>query len=180
MSEQQEKELWDLVEDKPDTRAEEYADKKALRKAKKTIRLLTGALALVTAAAVGLGAFAFLGKQDDAALQELKNKAAALQQEKQMQLDRIAELTALNESLSQSLEYVESEMANQQSLGYEQAVPKYQQLILALEAMMTYDEEALLAALDAIGNDISMLDTGSRNAYYMVLEYMEQPYWGFD
>ncbi len=175
---EQDKELWDLVEDKPDTRAQEYKEKTQLRKARKTIRLLTGAVALLGAAAIGLGALAFVAMDDKAEL-EWKQKAAALQKEKELQMERIQELTALNEALSLSLEHVEEEMAAQKALGYEQAVPVYQQLVLALEAMMTYDEDALTAALDSIGNDIGVLDAASRNAYYMVLEYMEQPYWGF-
>lgn len=196
MSDETDQELWELLNEKPPQEESQksgsnnYAKNKARRKAKKKQQTMTIIIAVMAVVIIGLAGLLAVGtyKSSDAGLQsqiqKLKEENEALLSDYLKLTDenlekeqKIEDLNSLLDQISSDVENVESGAAAQmgQISGKLQA---YEDLIKALNAMLTYDEETLNEALEDLEENIDYLSSDALNAYYMVLEYMEQPYWG--
>lgn len=119
-------------------------------------------------------------------INELEDKNAELQSEnRELQkqvLDQQEMMDGLNlmiDDLSSSLEYVEgSQYINGDAEQIARKIQAYETLVKAQAAFIDYDEAELEAAMAELGENLDLLSQDAINAYYMVTEYMEQPYLG--
>lgn len=109
----------------------------------------------------------------------LEARIAELEAEAAKREQYVADLEATLVQITTSTEYIEGEYAaaNGENGELSEKVTAYENLVAALNAMLTYDEEGLNAALEELNPRITYLSNDALNAYYMVMEYMEQPYW---
>ena len=59
-----------------------------------------------------------------------------------------------------------------------QRIAAYETLVKAQNKFIDYDETLLEEAMKALESQLGHLSADAVNAYYMILEYMEQPYLG--
>ena len=93
---------------------------------------------------------------------------------------KIYELNCLLVELTNASEYVESAStdANAQIEMLLQRIAAYETLVKAQNKFIDYDETLLEEAMKALESQLGHLSADAVNAYYMILEYMEQPYLG--
>lgn len=131
---------------------------------------------------------------DSAQIQELYDRINALEEENTYLKAENEELTAevmeqqemmdgLNlmiDELSNSLEYVEGNAlyADENAEELARTMTAYQTLVRAQNAFIDYNEEVLEQAMADLEENLDVLSNEALNAYYMVIEYMEQPYLG--
>ena len=119
-------------------------------------------------------------------INELEDKNADLQaQNRELQkqvLEQQEMMDGLNlmiDEMSNSLEYVEgSQYMDADAEQIARKIHVYETLVRAQAAFIDYDEEVLEAAMAEVGENLDLLSQDAVNAYYMVIEYMEQPYLG--
>lgn len=118
---------------------------------------------------------------------ELKAEKATLETENQELLDELMEqqemmdnLKILNDELSASIEYVEGSAlySDENSELRAKTMKAYELLTRAQNAFIDYNEEVLNASLLELEEYLDLLSQEALNAYFMVIEYMEQPYLG--
>lgn len=106
----------------------------------------------------------------------------ALQAENEQLQATVAELTANLEAVNSSIEYLEAS-AHDANAALDQVQNKmnaYSLLIAAQNAYIDFDREKVEKAMDNVEPYLQYLDGADLNAYYMILEYLEQPYNGTD
>ena len=119
-------------------------------------------------------------------INELEDKNASLQaQNRELQkqvLEQQEMMDGLNlmiDEMSNSLEYVEgSQYVDADSELIARKINTYETLVKAQAAFIDYDEAELEKAMAELGENLDLLSQDAVNAYYMVIEYMEQPYLG--
>ena len=206
MSQQNENELWDLIQDSPaeEAPAAPKQTKAPSGSSQKKSPWMFVSCGLGVALIVTVGMLLTRGgsstpaiptaPDNSAQVQELQTQVDALTEEKAALLQQIDQLNTtitgqetkmdellyLYNEMSANLEYVESNAA----LGNAEAAEKYQRtmdayalLIKAQNAFLQYDEETLLDCIDRLMDDLELLDQNALAAFYNVMEYMEQPYW---
>lgn len=101
-----------------------------------------------------------------------------LQKENQELKDQIAKLENTLETLEKTAETSESGSITRQETE-KKRLKAHETLVAALNAMLTYDEDTLRQSLNNIEVQklYEYLSGDTLEAYYMVLEYAEQPYW---
>lgn len=117
----------------------------------------------------------------------LENVVAALEAENQELKDDNLDLQVMMDGLnlmidemSTSLEYVEGNnlYADENSEKLAKTMKAYQLLVTAQNAFIDYDKAVLDATMSELTEYLDLLTQDALNAYYMVIEYMEQPYLG--
>jgi len=119
-------------------------------------------------------------------INELEDKNAELQALNRDQQKKILEqqemmdgLNLMIDELSNSLEYVEgSQYMDADAQAIARKISAYETLVKAQAAFIDYDEAALEKAMGELGENLDLLSQEAINAYYMITEYMEQPYLG--
>lgn len=99
--------------------------------------------------------------------------------EQQLMMDG---LNTMIDELTESLEYVEGNALYQDENAEKLArtMTAYQTLVRAQNAFIDYDEAVLEEAMKDLEDDLDLLTQEALNAYFMVIEYMEQPSLGQD
>ena len=110
--------------------------------------------------------------------EELKALQAENEQLKALQEENEQLKTSL-EQISESVESVESNAAAALT-EVENKLMAQSLLIAAQNAFIDYDADKVDAAMAAVEPYLNYLEGQDLNAYYMILEYMEQPYLGTD
>lgn len=89
-------------------------------------------------------------------------------------------LNLMIDELTNSLEYVEGNAlySDENAELLARTMTAYQTLVRAQNAFIDYDEEVLEQAMAELEDNLDVLSNEALNAYYMVIEYMEQPYLG--
>lgn len=110
----------------------------------------------------------------------LKAEKEALEQEVLEQQEMMDGLNLMIDEMSNSLEYVEGNnlFADENAEKLARTMAAYETLVRAQAAFIDYDEAVLEAAMAELGENLDLLSQDAINAYYMVIEYMEQPYLG--
>ncbi len=112
--------------------------------------------------------------------EELKAENQALTDKVSEQQIMMDGLNVLIDELSQSLEYQESNAlyndGNAEKLAA--TMNAYQTLVRAQNALIVEDVTVLRQAMAELEEQLELLSSEALNAYYMVIEYMEQPYLG--
>lgn len=119
-------------------------------------------------------------------IRELEEKNLALQAqnrdlEKQVleQQEMMDGLNLMIDEMSNSLEYVEgAQYVDADAELIARKMNAYETLVKAQAAFIDYDEAVLENAMAELGENLDLLSKDAVNAYYMVIEYMEQPYLG--
>jgi predicted nucleic acid-binding Zn-ribbon protein len=113
-------------------------------------------------------------------IQGLTEQIEVLEEKNDEAEAKIYELDCLLIELSNASEYLESGSvdANAQVEMLLQKISTYETLIKAQSKFIQVDDEAMEAALNALESQLHHLSDEALNAYYMILEYMEQPYRG--
>lgn len=119
-------------------------------------------------------------------IQELEQENAGLQEQNQefqeqilLQQETMDGLNLMISEMSNSLEYVEgNQIVNADDEMIARRMKAYETLVKAQAAFIDYDEAVLEAAVKELGENLDLLSPDAINAYYMVIEYMEQPYLG--
>ena len=120
-------------------------------------------------------------------INQLEDENAALKSEneelKQEVLDQQELMDGLNlmiDEMSNSLEYVEgnSLFSDENTEKLARTMDAYETLVKAQAAFIDYDEAVLQECMDSLAENLDLLSQDAINAYYMVIEYMEQPYLG--
>ena len=122
-------------------------------------------------------------EEENAALTAEKN---ALNKEKETLERDVLDLQVMMDSLnlmidemSNSLEYVEgNQYVDADAEQIARKMSAYETLVKAQAAFIDYDEAELEAAMAELAENLDLLSQDAINAYYMVIEYMEQPYLG--
>ncbi len=109
----------------------------------------------------------------------LKEENAELEQEVLDQQEMMDGLNLMIDEMSNSLEYVEgNQYVDADAELIARKMNTYELLVKAQAAFIDYDEAVLEAAITELGENLDLLSQDAINAYYMVIEYMEQPYLG--
>ena len=109
----------------------------------------------------------------------LKEEKADLEQEILDQQEMMDGLNLMIDEMSNSLEYVEgNQYVDADAELIARKMNTYELLVKAQAAFIDYDEAELEAAMDELAENLDLLSQDAINAYYMVIEYMEQPYLG--
>lgn len=115
-------------------------------------------------------------EEENNALKEVK---AELEQEILDQQEMMDGLNLMIDEMSNSLEYVEgNQYVDADAELIARKMNTYELLVKAQAAFIDYDEAELEAAMAELGENLDLLSQDAINAYYMVIEYMEQPYLG--
>ena len=110
---------------------------------------------------------------------ELQAENRDLQKKNLEQQEMMDGLNLMIDELSNSLEYVEgSQYMDADAEAIARKVAAYDTLVKAQAAFIDYDEAALEAAVAELAENLDLLSQDAINAYYMLTEYMEQPYLG--
>lgn len=111
---------------------------------------------------------------------ELEEQATALQGKIQEQQEMLDGLKVLNDELSASIEYVEgnSLYKDENAEKLAKTMNAYQLLVRAQNAYIDENVDVLDEAMAELEGCLDLLSQEALNAYYMVIEYMEQPYLG--
>ena len=207
MSQQNDTELWDLIQDSPADEAEASGKKsgyKAPAKSRKNPWMfatigLSAALAvtvglLLTRPAESQTPAPPTGSGNNALVQELETQLQSVEAEKEALLEQIRNLNAdmenkdvqieellkLYNEMSENLEYVESNHTGSSSEAdatYQRTLAAYRLLVKAQNAFLRYDEDTLEDCIDELMGYLDLMDQDALTAFYNVMEYMEQPYW---
>ena len=206
MSQQNDTELWDLIQDAPEEAKKpsgKYAKAPAPKSGKNPWMFATIGLSVALVASVGLlltrpaqdAAPALpTASGNNAVVAELEGQLQSLQEEKAALLEqiralteeadgqdvKIEELLKLYNEMSENLEYVESNAAlnsGENAERYQKTLETYQLLIKAQNAFLRYDADTLDECIDKLMGRLDLLDQDALTAFYNVMEYMEQPYW---
>lgn len=109
----------------------------------------------------------------------LKEEKADLEQEILDQQEMMDGLNLMIDEMSNSLEYVEgNQYVDADSEQIARKMNAYELLVKAQAAFIDYDEAVLEETMNELGEHLDLLSQDAINAYYMVIEYMEQPYLG--
>ena len=119
-------------------------------------------------------------------IRELEQKNADLQSENRELQKKVLEqqemmdgLNLMIDEMSNSLEYVESnQYLDADADLIARKIHAYETLVKAQAAFIHFDEDVLEAAMEELADDLDLMSQDAINAYYMVTEYMEQPYLG--
>lgn len=119
-------------------------------------------------------------------INQLESEKAELEQEKESlaaeildQQEMMDNLNIMINELSNSLEYTENnQFYSEDSQLYRDTLEAYKLLVRAQNAFIDYDEEVLESTMKELETKLNVLSDEGKNAYYMVIEYMEQPYLG--
>lgn len=115
-------------------------------------------------------------EEENNALKEVK---AELEQEILDQQEMMDGLNLMIDEMSNSLEYVEgNQYVDADAELIARKMNTYELLVKAQAAFIDYDEAELENAMNELGENLDLLSQDAVNAYYMVIEYMEQPYLG--
>lgn len=116
--------------------------------------------------------------EDELALEKAANEE--LTEDFREQQEMMENLKILNDELSASIEYVEgnSLYTDENSEKLAKTMRAYELLTRAQNAFIHYNEEVLNATMTELEDYMDLLSQEALNAYYMVIEYMEQPYLG--
>ena len=110
---------------------------------------------------------------------QLQAENRDLQKKNLEQQEMMDGLNLMIDELSNSLEYVEgSQYMDADAEAIARKVAAYDTLVKAQAAFIDYDEAALEAAVAELAENLDLLSQDAINAYYMLTEYMEQPYLG--
>ena len=109
--------------------------------------------------------------------QELQVQNEELQRQIMEQQEMLHALNVMLDNMSVSMEYVEGSQNADAQLNIRK-LNVYETLVKAQAAFIDYDEEALEAAVAELAENLDLLSEDAINAYYMVIEHMEQPYLG--
>ena len=104
----------------------------------------------------------------------------ALNEEVTSQDMKIDELLKLYNQMSENLEYVESNAVingNANAEKLQRTMEAYTLLILAQDAFLRLDAAEVDSYVDQLMDSLDVFDQDMLNAFYNVMEYMEQPYW---
>ena len=135
------------------------------------------------------------GSAEDAKrLQELETRVQTLTQERDALSDEIQALTDANDTLSMQMaamertmlemagtaEYIEGQatMSDTEAQLLSKKMEAYSLLVKAQNALIDFDREVLYETMDALADKYTYLDDSAMNAYYTIMEQMEQPYLG--
>ena len=112
--------------------------------------------------------------------QELAEQNDALSDQLTEQEQMMAGLSTMVDELTESLEYVEGNAlySGENAELLARTMSAYETLIRAQNAFIDYDEAVLEQAMKDLEDDLDVLSQEALNAYFMVIEYMEQPYLG--
>lgn len=111
-----------------------------------------------------------------AEVQELYDRINVLEKENKEYEAIVDSLNTMIDDLNNNLEYAEkSSFYNEDSQEYKRAMQAYQLLVRAQNALITRDGDAIEEAVKELENMLDVLDDEGKNAYYMVVEYMEMP-----
>lgn len=107
-----------------------------------------------------------LTKENEALADEVENQ--------QLMMDG---LNTMIDELTESLEYVEGSAlyTDENAEKLARTMAAYQTLVRAQNAFIDYDEAVLEEAMKDLEDDLDLLSQEAMNAYFMVIEYMEQP-----
>lgn len=85
-------------------------------------------------------------------------------------------LNTMIDDLNENLEHAEeNNFYSADSEQYKRAMQAYQLLVRAQNALIVKDGDAIEAAVKELEPMLDVLDDEGKNAYYMVVEYMEMP-----
>ena len=121
---------------------------------------------------------------ENTALEEEKADLAAeaklLQGKIMEQQEMLDGLKVLNDELSASIEYVEGNALynDENAERLAKTMAAYQLLVRAQNAYIDGNVDVLDEAMAELENSLDLLSQEALSAYYMVIEYMEQPYLG--
>ena len=207
MSQQNDTELWDLIQDSPADEAEAPGKKSGYQAPAKSGKnpWMFATIGLGAALAVTVGLLLTrpaepqtpappTGSSNNALVQELETQLQSVEAEKEALLEQIRtlnttvdsmdvqieELLKLYNEMSENLEYVESNHASssgEANAAHQRTLEAYRLLIKAQNAFLRYDEDTLNECIDELMDDLDLLDQNALTAFYNVMEYMEQPYW---
>lgn len=113
-------------------------------------------------------------------MEELMAENESLTQENQELSAQLEDLTNVMSQFMEDIEYLESDSARP-VMPDEEAQKKleiHEHLILAYYSLLNKDAEGLETELEAVDGMSEYLDSDLLDAYYLILEYMEQPSWG--
>lgn len=115
-------------------------------------------------------------EEENESLKTENEELTAELMEKQEMMDN---LNIMIDELSNSLEYTENaQFYTEDNEKYQRTLTAYKTLVRAQNAFIDYDEEVLETAMKELESMLDVLSDEGKNAYYMVIEYMEQPYLG--